>query len=1317
MKRVNLDSVSAGVEFVSRYFKRRLVGYIDTFTGKTVTGWIKEQASDGPVIVDLYLNGVRVAQSVVANTARPDLRDAGYGNGGYGFEISVPSIQDAHDKVTVSVHLAGQKRAAITREYRPSHQSSVADHDLAREDAAEETVISTLPDTKLRGKDRFTCKIDLLTPEEVSGWAVNSAHPEQTFNVEILIDGIFFNTVSNNQPRNDLKQKGISEGLGGIRCALPFSYFDEGKYQVSIRMPDGSIQKNALDISNPRRSVKYSGLATLEKPLTVIVPIYNAFDDLVVCINKLQKYTPGNVDVILIDDCSPDPRIARALESVADVRNVRVLRNSQNLGFTHTVNLGIAEAGRNNVIILNSDARVTPGWIDGMRLAASSGPRIATVTAMSDRAGAFSAPSIGNENLLPVGVEEASYARAFRRRSLGLYPMVPTGNGFCMYISRDCIDEIGSLDAQAFPRGYGEENDFCMRARLAGWRNIIDDRTYVFHERSKSFGSAKTELMAAGRAVVDSRYPDYKQAIQIFSTSEKIALARYQARRALQDCIDEGSDRQRVLYVTSTQTGGTPQTNRDLMRALADSTDCWNLRCDSRVLELSRLVGNEVQLVCRHTLEEPVDPLTHQSAEYDTVVTNWIVNFDFDLVHIRHVAWHSLSLPSLVKRLGRKVIFSFHDFYALSPTIKLIDDTGTFRGETFRLGGSKYRESLWPIGSQPEPTGVWADTWRERFEKELLVCDAFVTTSNSARALIIRGMPSLPVDRFVVIPHGRDFTAFHNYRELPVHGKPLRILVPGNINPAKGLDIISALSEIDKEKLLEFHILGNINQSNLANGSRIVNHGKYERNDFLNKVKVIQPHIGAIFSIWDETYCHTLTELWAAGLPAVVFDFPTVATRVREAGAGWVLDHLDIPQLYERIIKLGFDKDQQRMADAAVSDWQRGLGAGNTTRVMAAQYLGVYRDVLRENNKVPGQGTAAKIGVVCPGNGNLAQASASTYIRIWERTRNSIDRDVTYIRMTPECLLANASTGGVDGAIIQRTAIPRTMVDELLNAFDRNGIRYMVDLDDDLFDVPEAKDPQGTYAAYAPSLGRLLSKAKLVTVSTAPLRKSVNSYNRNVVVIPNSLSGRLWRTPPIPRLPDGAIRALYMGTPTHHDDLMMIMAALEATAASHPDFRLTIIGGTKENILHPERLPWLSHIVVPPDRKEYDVFVPWLRQQAGRCDFAIAPLQDIKFNDGKSPLKVLDYAALGLPILASDVSVYEEVSQSVPEINLVGNTIAKWKAALNRQVLASSRSNDRGELNRNWVLSNNFIENTFHEFDRLVLSHLLDLGEGHHKFD
>ncbi|MDN3714375.1 glycosyltransferase [Paracoccus cavernae] len=433
-----------------------------------------------------------------------------------------------------------------------------------------------------------------------------------------------------------------------------------------MQFPDGKLISKTVEVRGDHyRPAPTARIAPAD--CAVIVPVYNAAEDVAICLERLRAYTPPEVDILFVDDASPDPQIARLLEQARDIPNLRVLRNNHNLGFTGTVNRGMAEVGRKHPILLNSDARVTPNWIAGLLAAARSRPRVATVTPMSDRAGAFSAPELGNDNGLPPGVDEITFARAFRRRALGLYPQVPTGNGFCMFIHRACLDEVGALDVAAFPRGYGEENDFCMRAGRAGWLHLIDDRTYVFHDRSKSFGSAKDGLMKAGRAVIDARYPEYKKAIRVFSHGDDLALARMQARRSQADCLNPRVSLPRTLYVVATQTGGTPQTNLDLMAALQDSRDAWLLRCDSKHLVLSHLQDGKLVEIASRELSDPIEPIRHVSTEYDETVAGWLQRFEFEVVHIRHLAWHSLNLPQLAKLAGCTVVFSFHDFYTICP--------------------------------------------------------------------------------------------------------------------------------------------------------------------------------------------------------------------------------------------------------------------------------------------------------------------------------------------------------------------------------------------------------------------------------------------------------------------------------------------------------------------------------------------------------------------------------------------------------------------------------------------------------------------------
>lgn len=252
------------------------------------------------------------------------------------------------------------------------------------------------------------------------------------------------------------------------------------------------------------------------RPITVIVPIFNGLPFVKRCIESLQRYLPSRIaSVVLVDDCSTDPELNLYLQQVIDITGYRLITNPRNLGYTKSVNIGMREAGRDDVILLNSDAEVTERWLAGLRVAAYSDGMVGTVTAMSDNAGAFSFPRQGERNEIPTHVPRGQISTFLLRKTGSVRPVeVNTGSGFCMYIRRALIDSVGYFDEEAFPRGYGEENDYCMRAISHGWKHVISPWTYVFHERTVSFGAEKERLVKDGVAVVMQRYPDYGRMAQ-----------------------------------------------------------------------------------------------------------------------------------------------------------------------------------------------------------------------------------------------------------------------------------------------------------------------------------------------------------------------------------------------------------------------------------------------------------------------------------------------------------------------------------------------------------------------------------------------------------------------------------------------------------------------------------------------------------------------------------------------------------------------------------------------------------------------------------
>ena len=125
-----------------------------------------------------------------------------------------------------------------------------------------------------------------------------------------------------------------------------------------------------------------------------------------------------------------------------------------------------------------------------------SDPRIGLVGPLSNTASWQSIPDVRlpdgewAENPLGEGTTPEDMARSVARYSGRLYPRLPFLNGFCLLIRRQVIDELGRFDEVTFGRGYGEENDYCLRAAKAGWQLAVADDVYVYHRQSRSYSHA-----------------------------------------------------------------------------------------------------------------------------------------------------------------------------------------------------------------------------------------------------------------------------------------------------------------------------------------------------------------------------------------------------------------------------------------------------------------------------------------------------------------------------------------------------------------------------------------------------------------------------------------------------------------------------------------------------------------------------------------------------------------------------------------------------------------------------------------------------------
>src|SRR5262249_27090000 len=148
---------------------------------------------------------------------------------------------------------------------------------------------------------------------------------------------------------------------------------------------------------------------------------------------------------------------------------ILLIRQPVNQGFARSVNRGLIEAGGSDVLLLNADTVVPPGFLDRLRAAAYARSDIGTVTPFSNNGEYTSFPQPFRVNEMPCSAQLVMLDRAAAAANRGNIVELPNGIGFCLYVRRSCLDAIGPLPT-SFGRGYYEDVDFCLRASTAGFR-------------------------------------------------------------------------------------------------------------------------------------------------------------------------------------------------------------------------------------------------------------------------------------------------------------------------------------------------------------------------------------------------------------------------------------------------------------------------------------------------------------------------------------------------------------------------------------------------------------------------------------------------------------------------------------------------------------------------------------------------------------------------------------------------------------------------------------------------------------------------------
>ena len=263
----------------------------------------------------------------------------------------------------------------------------------------------------------------------------------------------------------------------------------------------------------PQRTPPTSATAE-PRQVAVIIPVYGDFDATKQCLDAVLAHPESRLTrrIVAIDDATPDPRIAALLDELARDGRIELLRNDANRGFAASVNRGLGVlAADEDVVLLNADTVPPPDLCVRLARVAYLHDDIGTVTPLSNNGEYTSLPVRFRENPLPQGQALAALDRLAAENAGGVeFIELPNGIGFCLYVKRAVLDRVGLLSLQ-FGRGYCEDIDFCLRTRLAGFRNVCATGVFVGHAGTRSFKSEKRALVLTNLSRIDDLYPSYRR--------------------------------------------------------------------------------------------------------------------------------------------------------------------------------------------------------------------------------------------------------------------------------------------------------------------------------------------------------------------------------------------------------------------------------------------------------------------------------------------------------------------------------------------------------------------------------------------------------------------------------------------------------------------------------------------------------------------------------------------------------------------------------------------------------------------------------------
>lgn len=664
----------------------------------------------------------------------------------------------------------------------------------------------------------------------------------------------------------------------------------EGEVATTVQERRDKLSKRHKEVAPDHSkwdALQLAGGVTADNPVCdVIVPVYRGYAETMACLYSVlanPQQTPFRL--LVVNDCSPEPELAAALRDLAAQGLICLIDLPSNRGFVGAVNAGMSANPDRDVILLNSDAEVFGSWLDRMYEILRSDGNIATITPFSNNATICSYPYPGEDYDQAFEMSDAELDALAAQVNRGQVVDIPTGVGFCMFIRRDALHEVGLFDEDRFGRGYGEENDFCRRAIAKGWRNVLAPNIFVRHYGSVSFGFEKHAQIRKSQAIISELYPSYNDEVAQFFISDPTLKYRRNLDVAR---LKKHSNGEAMLYVSHRWGGGTERHIRDLAYSLEQSGTPVFI-CRETSDPKNGVKTKEISISRLTSAPYPNSPTYNVDEEADAFCSA-LASLGIRYIHIHQLVGMSPFavefFKEVIEKSGLPAFITLHDYYSVCPRINFVDESKTYCGEpTIKVCESCSKDIM-------RTGGFSVHGWRKSFEELLLSVKKVFVPNEDVAARMASYFPQVP---FSVKPHAViiDEISPNNIPSKKSHDKRVRhIVIPGLISTVKGSGVLRDVSVYaeDHNLPLKFTVFGYTNIDKvLAELSNVTITGAYEEDQAIDLLLELDADILWFPSIWPETFSYTLSFAFQTGIYPVVFDIGAPADRLKKAGWGSVM--------------------------------------------------------------------------------------------------------------------------------------------------------------------------------------------------------------------------------------------------------------------------------------------------------------------------------------------------------------------------------------------------------------------------------------------